>query len=220
LYQAGKKRLETIDYGTMFLYAVTCVATIMAVRSMLFNILLWGQVVAALYGKTTPRELKISFGFKEKLASAGVTLIIVSVVFTNIVNYTSEYHSEENWGELDQLVSLLQEETSGADTSKLTVFPSDISQGQYLYHFVGLRPYIDGRLETYVSDCNGQEDIFAEYLGAIKQGNLYNVVDKYKFDYVVLDGPYSYSLPSGYSLVGSTYDDGDESFYYLYRYDG
>ena len=73
------------------------------------------------------------------------------------------------------------------DMKGKTILTPNISEGQYLYHKLGTRAYIDGRLETYIDSLNKKKDISTEYVNAML-GNTdqKEFIESYGFDYLFI----------------------------------
>ena len=194
--------------ASLILYIITLIATIFSVRCAIFELVMWVNALSdVVLIRNSTNDSKMDK--KSIISLISVFLLIIFTMTSNLENTLNNWQIFNN--EKDEVVEFLGEGHEGE-----SFYSEDITVGQYLYHKNGMKPYIDGRLETYIKSLNGKEEIFDEYFDTYKSKNFDEFVEKYKFDYLILrndssNGNFAKTLEN-YKEVFNSYQEGDNPF--------
>jgi hypothetical protein len=173
------------QFPLAFLYLVSVIASVFAVRSCLVSIVVWAIAVSQLCKASEKTE-------KRPVSKEGKVLstLLVGVLCLGLYMVTpSETVDTGFLGYRQNTVAELSDyfESNNIDSNNKTFLASNIDWGQYVYHYLGMRPFIDARLEVYLESFNGKHDYDTEYSESLLNGTFNELAEKYEIDYVFVE---------------------------------
>lgn len=185
LYCVFSKRITKENVPLLFIFAVTFFGAIATVRIILFTCVVAPLLFASCFPVREHKELPL--GDMKGLTVKATTTICAVLLVGSIFAGWSAYGVDK--GEDGVLLSSLYEyfDELDEDVSGKTILTTNIHEGQYLYHYFGINPYIDGRLETYISSLNKKADISNEFCYYLYCAlDIEEFIEKYNFDYILV----------------------------------
>jgi hypothetical protein len=217
----SRKKIIASPIGV--LYVCTVVATCVALRGAVFEMLFWLFYTSEFYAsnnnaqsekfRNPPAEKINSVNSARRLPS-----VLSVILFACGVGYCCWHYSlPDSFTIYDDCVVLEEFGNEGLldknETEGKTILSVTSMTGcEVMAEMYGMIPYNDDRFETYNPNVNGGNNLLAEFFDELCNGDeesFNNVVDKYGFDYILVtmerDDLLEYvSNNENYSLVGTT----------------
>ena len=120
-----------------------------------------------------------------------------------LISFKNKKYIKEEANELYEIVKILKDNKAESST-----IYTGYDAGSYI-EYQGFKCYIDPRAEVFLKSNNKKEDIFIEYYN-LQTGeiNIKNFVEKYKFDYIIIDN---------YESILHTYIDELDEYTQIYN---
>lgn len=178
IYNKNNNRKREDFLPIAFLALVTSTGVLLSLRLIMFYLPMMAFFISFLNRLEVSLEERKQLSLTKKDLFYKKLLAILGIIFIASTFYYGETKFKtEDVSNIETLVNTIKE--SGIETEDKTVLPPNIIEGQFLYHYTGMRPYIDGRLETYIDSLNHQHDYSTEYYNAI-----YSFSDEYKRKFI------------------------------------
>ena len=131
-----------------------------------------------------------------------ISLIILLCTII-LISFKNKKYIKEEANELYEIVKILKDNKAESST-----IYTGYDAGSYI-EYQGFKCYIDPRAEVFLKSNNKKEDIFIEYYN-LQTGkiNIKNFVEKYKFDYIIIDN---------YESILHTYIDELDGYTQIYN---
>ena len=175
------KNKDIKDKELFLLTLVTGLASLFCIRVLIFYIPIFSITLSSYF------ELK-KHDKKEELTS-GKRLILTSLCCIVLAFCTQTLFDTRVIAEIAPYKDVKDYcIENNIDCDDKTFYATNIIEGQYMYHFLNMRPYIDGRLETFIDSLNHQYDYSTEYIN-VKNGlsDMEEFINKYNFDFLLIE---------------------------------
>ena len=131
-----------------------------------------------------------------------ISLIILFCTII-LISFKNKKYIKEDASELYEIVKILKDNKAESST-----IYTGYDAGSYI-EYQGFKCYIDPRAEVFLKSNNKKEDIFIEYY-EFQNGkiNIKDFIDKYKFDYIIIDN---------YESILHTYIDELDGYTQIYN---
>ena len=172
------KIIENIELFSLTI--ITCIFSLLCIRVLIFYIPIYAITLSSCFKKKENKvEESISKQQLNILTIICFVLLLISFIpmFDNRDAKSTTYFEDVK----DYCVE------NNIDCKDKTLFPINGIEGQYMYHYLGMRPYIDSRIETYIDSLNHKYDYSTEhYLVVNGITNTEEFINKYNFDFLLL----------------------------------
>ena len=153
-------------------------------------------------------KLNIKININKNIILGIMTLLVTALLIVSItaIDYSKYQYGANNGGEPIETADYI---INNLDYKNIKIY-NEFAQGSYLA-YRDIPVFIDSRVEVYISNFNGKEDIMLDYYNM----SCEDLINKYKFDYFLVvpgNDMYNYLEDNNYELINQTYN-----YYYLYK---
>ena len=186
-YLSFKKGVKKEQYPILLLFIVTTIASLLAMRSISFFVLMFAFYLSSFYKQEDCEPLDNKNKKSPLLIILSIMLILLTASSGSICLENIDITKKDSIINIGEMCNQYFDEIDESELEGKTVMTDELQTGQIFHHNYNMTPYIDGRLETYIDSLNKKENIFGEFL-RVKKGLIYldDFLEKYgDFDYIV-----------------------------------